>query len=252
MPAHPFSHAYIGLGLLDDASIQHHRDTWAAEYRDAAGDPYLVVYAGPSRVRIEEFDSGKRVALTADSTLLRAIGRHGQDALGGDMSRFWARVARTSSQVWIQLTPPEALAAYMPAIGLGRVSIPVSLDGTWCDPEPGPLARRIGRRPFMDDARVVPATLFRYIEGESRPRRERVTVRQASLPGLLLAEAVAAYYAANGRLRSIEWRPFMIPEPAERIGRAWKATIPALTPDGSVQCGYAIVEEETSATATPS
>jgi hypothetical protein len=104
----------------------------------------------------------------------------------------------------------------------------------------------------MDDARVVPATLFRYIEGESRPRRERVTVRQASLPGLLLAEAVAAYYAANGRLRSIEWRPFMIPEPAERIGRAWKATIPALTPDGSVQCGYAIVEEETSATATPS
>jgi hypothetical protein len=252
MPAHPFSHAYIGLGLLDDASIQRHRDTWAAEYRDAAGDPYLVIYAGPSRVRIEEFDSGNRVALTVDSTLHGAIGRHGHDALGGDMSRFWTRVARTSSQVWIQLTPPEVLAAYVPAIGLGRVSIPVPLDGTWCEPEPGPLARRLGYRPFIDDARMVPATLLRYVEGEARPRKEWVTLRQASLPGLVLAEAIAAYYAANGRLRSIEWRPFMIPEPADPTYRAWKATIPELTPDGGVQYGYAIVEDETSVAATPS
>ena len=250
MPAHPFNHAYIGLGLLDDASIRRHGDTWAAEYCDAAGDSYLLVHAAPSQVRIEEFDSGKRVALTVDSTLRDAIGRHGQDALGGDMSRFWARVSRTSSQVWIQLTPPEALAAYVPAIGLGRVSIPVPLDGAWCDPEPGPLARRLGFWPFVDGVREVSATLFRYIEGESRPRKERVTLRQASLPGLLLAEAVAAYYAANGRLRSIEWRPFMIPEPAERIGRAWKITIPSLTPDDGIQRGYAIVEDEISATTT--
>jgi hypothetical protein len=252
MPAHPFSHAYIGLGLLDDASIRQRGDRWAAEYRDAAGDPYLVVNVDPGRVRIEEFDSGKRVAMTADSTLLRAVGLHGQDALGGDMSRFWARVARSSSQVWIQLTPPEVLAAYVPAIGLGRVSIPVPLDGTWCDPEPGPLARRLGYRPLIDDARMVTATLLRYIEGEARPRRERVTLRQASLPGLLLAEAIGAFYAANGRLRSIEWRPFMIPEPADPIDRAWKATIPALTPDGGVQYGYAIVQDETSVAATPS
>jgi hypothetical protein len=250
MPAHPFRHAYIGLGLLEDASIRHHGDTWSAEYLDAAGDPYLVVNLSPIQVRIEEFDIGKRVALTVDSTLLGAIGRHGQDALGGEMSRFWARVARSSSEVWIQLTPPEVLAAYVPAVGIGRVSVPVPLDGTWRDPEPGPLARRLGFRPFVEDAREVPATMFRYVEREARPRRERVTLRQTSLPGLLLEEAIAAYYAVNGRLRSIEWRPFTIPEPAERIGRAWKATIPALTPDGGIQMGYAILEDETPATAT--
>ncbi len=245
MSEHPFTFDYIGLGLLDERSTIQHRDSWAAEYRDAAGDPYLVVYVGPRQVRIEEFDAGKRVGLTVDSTLLRAIGRHGQDALGGDMSRFWARVARTSSQVWIQLTPPDVVGAYVPAVGMGLVSVPSPVDGAWRQPEPGPLARLLGVRPFVDEGHVVPATMLRYVEGERHPREERVVLHQAIVPGILLSEAIAAYYAANGPLRSIEWRPFVIPEPAEHIGRAWHATIPVLCPDGGPQTGYAIIEDET-------
>lgn len=247
MQTHPFTHAYIGLGLLDEGSIQRHRESWAAEYRDAAGSPYLVVYVGPRQVRIEEFDAGKRVALTVDTTPLRAIGRHGQDALGGDMSRFWARVARTSSLVWIQLTPPDVVGAYVPAVGMGLVSVPLPVDGAWRQPDPGPLARLLGVRPFVDDGHVVPATMLRYVEGERQPREEHVVLHQAIVPGILLSEAIAAYYTANGPLRSIEWRPFVIPQPAERIGRVWEATIPVFTPDGVLQTGFAIIEDETAA-----
>jgi hypothetical protein len=117
MPDHPFTHAYIGLGLLDESSILRDGDAWAAEYRDAVGEPYVVVYAGPTLVKIVEFGGDKRVAVTLAPNFTRAIGMHGADALGGERSRFWVRVAASTPLAWVQIACPSARFSFVAGQG---------------------------------------------------------------------------------------------------------------------------------------
>ncbi len=55
MSLHPFTHAYLGLGLLDLGSIRHDGGTWTADYREG-DDPYLRLTLAPDHCRVEEFD----------------------------------------------------------------------------------------------------------------------------------------------------------------------------------------------------
>ena len=222
MPEHPFTFDYIGLGLLDEASIRRDHDRWAADYRDAAGDPYLVVHVGASRVRIEELDAGGRVALTVAPTITQAIGMHGADALGAERSRFWERVAASTPRAWIQTACPNACYTFIPAIGIGRLCLPLPHDVEWRPPEPGPIARRIGLRPFDDATEIGPATLTRFAGGGRNPERGPIRLVKVSLPGILVPEAAAACLNAHGPARSVEWRPFVRSVPSGRVAQRWQ------------------------------
>lgn len=241
MSQHPFLFDYVGLGLLDEESIRQDGTAWSAEYR-IAGEPYLQVLVAPGRVRISEFDNGDRVALTSATSLTQAIGMHGSSALEGDISRFWERVGRTAGRVWVQLSSPTARYSYVPAIGIGVLCIPMPLDVQWREPELGPLARRLSAPPFGVDRSVSDATLVRFVAGEAKPREERVRLHKASVLGILAAEAVEAYFAANGPLRSIEWRPFLLAEPVYPVSWGWQAPRAAVLADGAVQEGFSIIE----------
>jgi len=112
----------------------------------------------------------------------------------------------------------------------------------WRPPEPGPIARRIGFAPFSD-GQVRDATLLRSVQGDSRARRERIRLVHDTMPGVLVPEVVAAYLATYGPMRSIEWRPFVNAEPADRIDQGWQAPRPAVLSDGAIQTGFAIIED---------
>ena len=143
---HPFELPYVGLGLLDEASIRRDGDAWTADYR-SADEPYLTIRVEPDHVEVVEVEvDGERVATTFERTLTRAIGLHGSGALRGPVSRFWQRAADLPGafDAWVEVSIPRAQFAFVPAIGLGRLSIPWPTDVPWRTPEPGPIARRIG------------------------------------------------------------------------------------------------------------
>ena len=204
MPEHPFTFDYIGLGLLDEASIRRENDSWAADYGDAAGSPYLTVHVGPSRIRIEELDAGGRVALTVAPTITQAIGMHGSDALGDERSRFWERVAASTPLAWVETAFSNARYSFIPAIGIGQLCLPLPADVEWRAPEPGPIARRIGFHPFDDAVEIGPAKLTRFADGRQNPEQEPIRLVKVSLPGILVPEAVAACFNAHGPARSLE------------------------------------------------
>jgi len=241
-PAHPFDLPYVGLGLLDEASIRREDDTWTADYT-IGNQPYLTIWIAPGRVEIDESEGGAIVVRTFGQTLTRAIGLHGADALGGEISRFWRRLAAIAGSVWVQLSPPDDFRfSYIPAIGLGRLCVPSPIGVPWLAPEPGPLARRLGFRPFdaSDPGVMVSARLLRSVAGASEPRVERVRFHGDDLPAILIPETVAAPYAANGPPRAIEWRPFVNPAPADWATQHWYAPVPSLLPDGEVLVGFAL------------
>ena len=243
MPDHPFTHAYIGLGLLDESSINRRRDIWRAEYRDAMGQPYLVVRVLKDHVRLEEFDAGKRVAMSVGPTLSRTIMIHGQGALGGVGSRFWLRIVRDLGNVWVQVSSADVTDGFIPAIAIGTLSIPLPGGMRWFPPEPGPIARSIGLAPFDEATHVMTGTLVRSIEGRA-PSLQRVLVIRASMPGILIAEAAATYFEAYGHLRSIEWRPYVLPTPVDDVNRSWSIGPVALR-DGALMTGFAVIVDPT-------
>lgn len=243
MPEHPFTFDYIGLGLLDDASIRRDRDGWAADYREAAGDPYLTVHVGPTRVRIEEFDAGRPVAVTIAPTITQAIGMHGADALGEERSRFWERVAALTPLAWVQTACPDARYSFIPAIGIGQLCLPLPADLDWRPPEPGPIARRIGQATFDDTFEVVPATLVRFIDRGRSSSRERIKVMKVAILGILVAEAVDALLEAHGPTRSVEWRPFVRSEPATRVAQLWHPRGEPSAEDEPDFAAFSIVED---------
>lgn len=241
MPDHPFTHAYIGLGLLDESSIKQRRDIWRAEYPDAMGKPYLVVRVLKDHVRLEEFDAGKRVAMSVGPTLSRTIMIHGQGALGGDCSRFWFRIVRDLGNVWVQVSSADVGFGFIPAISIGTLSIPLPGGLRWFPPRPGPIARRIGLTPFEDSAQVMTGTLLRSIGGAA-PSVQRVSVVRASMPGILIAEAAATYFEMYGDLRSIEWRPYVLPAPAGDVSRSWSIH-PVAMDDGTFMTGFTVITD---------
>lgn len=242
MPEHPFTFDYIGLGLLDEESIARHHDSWAAEYRDAAGDPYLVVYVGPSRVRIEEYGHGRRVASTVGPKLTEAIGSHGGDALEGERSRFWERVSARAPGARVQLNCRDARFSFVPAIGIGQLCLPLPEDVPWRPPAPGRTARRIGLRPFEDAVEVRPATLARLVEGSWTLNREPIRLVKVSLSGILVPEAIDALLAAYGPTRSDEWRPFVRTNLVGRVAQIWRRPEGASAAGESGMAAFSIVE----------
>jgi len=242
---HPFTHRYIGLGLLDEASVRRDGDAWTAEYPDQRGDPYLRVrIVADGHATLEETDEdGRRVATTVGRSMAEAIGRHGAYALG-EVSPFWIRVLRHGAQAWIALTIPEIRYSFIPAIAIGGLYVPVPLDRPWVEPVPGPVALRIGLPPSGDPPGPRGATLLRFVAGEDEPREERIRLARYSLPGILVTETVGALYAANGPLRSIEWRPFVLPQPVDRVGQLWHTPRPTRLSDGALLNGFGILEDE--------
>lgn len=241
-PAHPFDLPYVGLGLLDEASIRRDGDAWTAEYR-IGDEPYLAIRVAPGRVEIQETEGGRMVARTIEQTLNRAVGLHGQGALTGDISRFWNRAAERADMAWVQLSPRDIQFTFIPAIGMGRLCVPSPFDALWTAPEAGPLARRLGFEPFAGPECVRGATLLRSVVEEAEARVERVRLHLDTIPGILLAETVEALYAANGPLRAIEWRPFVLHEPLDRVAQTWPGPRPTRLPDGATMVGFALVED---------
>ena len=189
--------------------------TWTADYL-IGDEPYLTIRIAPDRVEVVEFDdAGDRVATTVESTLTRAIGVHGGGALGGQVSRFWQRawVLAGWFQVWVEVSIPGVRFAFVPAIGLGRLTVPCPLAVPWRAPEPGPIARRIGAVPFDEPDGLVRATMYRTYLDRSEVVSDPIWLHTTTIQGILLAETVAAVYAANGPLRSVAWRPFVENEP---------------------------------------
>ena len=245
-PIHPFRLPYVGLGLLDESSIRREGDAWTADYR-IGNEPYLTIRVAPDGVEIDEVEDGALVATTRGPTIDRAIGMHGEGALAGEISRFWRRLVERAGPVWVQLTVPgDVRYSFVPAIGLGRLCVPSPIDVRWVTPEPGPLARRVGFRPFdpADPDTTTSAQLVRLVDGEPEPRFEEVRLHGTDLPGILVTETVAALYAANGPLRGIEWRPFVNPAPADWTAQNWWGPRPSLLPDGGLLVGFALVLDE--------
>ena len=241
---HPFVHAYVGLGLLEESSIRHDGETWTADYR-IGDEPYLAIRIGPHAVEIVEFDrAGAELATTRESTLTRAIGVHGAGALTGESSRFWLRAMVHAPGVWVQLSCPEARFSFVPAIALGRLSVPSPLDVPWQRPKPGPIARRLGFVPFDEPDAASHAVLIRSYRGRDEPVIEPIRLHRTTIPGILLAETVDALYAANGPLKGIEWRPFLENEPAGPVARSWPSPPSSGRPGQPALTGYAILEEQ--------
>lgn len=243
MPEYPFTFDYIGLGLLDEASIRRDHDGWAADYRDAAGSPYLKIHLGASRVRIEEFDTGRRVALTVAPSITQAIGMHGSDALGQERSRFWERVAASTPLAWVQTACSDGRYSFIPAMGIGRLCLPLPADVDWHAPGPGPIARRIGLRPLDDAVEIGSATLMRFAGGGRNPVREPIRLVKVSLPGMLVPEAVAACLTAYGPALSVEWGPFVRCGPATRVVRLWQPRREVSAEDKAGVEAFSIVED---------
>jgi len=250
MSEHPFNFDYIGLGLLDEGSIQRHRESWAAEYRAAAGDPYLVIYVGPRRVRIEEFDAGKRVAATVAPKLTQAIAMHGGDALGGDHSRFWERVSASTPSARVQTACPNVRFSFVPAMGIGQLCLPLPADVAWHAPAPGPIARRIGLAAFNRTAEIGYATLRRLVNGAWSQELERIQLVKAEIPGILVAETVRSCLDAYGPTRSAEWRPFVRSEPSSRVSQLWQPRGRPLSEGEPGLEAFSIVEDAPAAIAT--
>jgi hypothetical protein len=219
MPSHPFVFPYVGLGLLDEASIRHVRDAWTADYPDAAGQPYLRLTIRPGRTRIEEFESdGKPIAVTDETTLTRAIGRHGGDALDGHVSRFWFRAIHGATTIWTPLAC-DADYAFVPAIGLATVHLPMPI-GEILPPIPtGPLATRVG---LGYGAEPLPRSglILRWASGKVVPKPEPVSLRSFTVPGILLEELAAGLQAVRPT-PAIEWRPFADTTQSATIAARW-------------------------------
>jgi hypothetical protein len=243
MPAHPFTLPYIGLGLLDEPSIRRDGEIWTAEYPDTSGRPYLVARIHADHVRLEEFEDGKRVDMTAGGTLASAIGQHGKGALLGEASRFWLRVVRDLSNVWVQISGADVRYGFVPAIGLAELTIPLPGGMRWIPPTPGPIANRIGLNPFDETTEVMTGTLLRTIREEPTPRVQAIKVVKATMPGILIPEAAEAYFEAFGGLRSIEWRPYVLPAPDRNVSRSWQSIQPVTYRDGSTLTGFAVIAD---------
>jgi hypothetical protein len=218
---HPFRHTYIGLGLRDDASIVRDGDTWQADYTDD-GEPYLRIRIGPgARAEVVAFDAeGGVAARTIGPSLGAAIGQHATwYALAGEaeerldgavVTRFWRTVAFRTPGVWVDLAPRDEVYAFVPAIGIGMLTVPVPPGERLRIPEPGPVARRIGLDPYAEPFGPVRGELRRWFVGLDEPETEPVRLYRWSVPGILVGELVEGIRAANGPLRAIEWRPFLI------------------------------------------
>jgi hypothetical protein len=224
-PWHPFEFPYVGLGLLDEASIRREGDDWTAEYR-ADGEPYLALRVTPDLAQVVEIDEdGDRVATTTERTLVRALGLHAGSAVRGLPSRFWTRARSLAGwfDVWVDVSLPRAEFAFVPAFGLGRLSVPSALDVPWLAPEPGPIARRIGAVPFDEPDTMVRATMHRTFLRRPDVVSESIRLFTTTIPGILLPETIAALHEANGRHESVAWRPFVENQPVGPVARSWLA-----------------------------
>ena len=123
---------------------------------------------------------------------------------------------------WVQTACPNVRYSFIPAIGIGQLCLPLPAGVDWRPPEPGPIARRIGLRPFDDAVEIGPATLTRFAGGGRNPEREPIRLVKVSLPGILVPEAVAACLNAHGPARSVEWRPFVRSVPSGRVAQRWQ------------------------------
>ena len=242
MSSHPFTHSYLGLGLLDPDSIHRVGRTWAAEYRDGE-EPYLRLTVGPNRCRVEEFDeTGTRVAMSGGPNQGIALTAHARGAVDGtrDLSRFWLRVLRHGPPVYITLQS-DTVMAYVPAFGIGLLRVPIPPGRTWVEPEPTPIEQRVGtagRDPFGPRTGI----LLRWYAGRPAPTELRIRILQYLVTGIVVNEFARAIEAANP-LQAIEWRPFVEIEPEKTVGRRWGVTERWQEhPEGRL-LGFAIIEE---------
>jgi len=215
MSTHPFF-PYLGLGLLDEASIRRDASRWNAQYLDA-GSRHLQVTVhepGPSNghgsALIKEFSpSGDHIATSLGRDLHAAIAQHATTLLTERPCRLWDRVGELTPSVYIPLQVEQPVMGFVPAMAIGWVCIPSPLDAPWLEPTPGPLARHLGLTYACDPFGPRFATLLRATDASEASHRERVRLREYDLPAILVPEFAKALQEARGPLTSLEWRPVL-------------------------------------------
>ena len=90
------------------------------------------------------------------------------------------------------------------------LTVPVPPDESLRIPEPGPVARRIGLDPYAEPFGPVRGELLRWFVGLDESEAVPVRLYRWTVPGILVGELVERIRAANGPLRSIEWRPYLL------------------------------------------
>jgi hypothetical protein len=219
MSSHPFVFPYIGLGLRDDASIRRLDGAWHADYPDADGRPYLRLAVTDDETTIEEIDEDGRVAaITAATSLADAIGRHGSDALPGDVSRFWFRAIHGAISIWTPLAC-RADYAFVPALGLARVHLPMPTGSTLPPLRVGALAARLSLA-YGADPIPRPGLLLRWGAGRILPTPEPISLHDFVVPGILLEELATALRSVR-KTPSIEWRPFADTTQSTTVHSLW-------------------------------
>lgn len=247
---HPFGDLpYLGLGLLDPASIRHDpaTDAWSADYPDQWGRPCLQVTIGPRGYDIVELgENGARLRLAHGHDLEIAVQHYALGALGGKISSFWKRLGPHVQSIWLLISGAgEHLTAFCPAVGIVEVRIPTPVKAPWTEPGPTPMELRLGLAPMIDPIGPRHGSLLRwYADAPDVPRIARVRVRQYAMPAILLPDFSLALRAAMGPLTAIEWRPIGWTQPTLRLGQAWD--VPERwqdRPDGRL-VHYALVEDD--------
>lgn len=223
----PAPFPYIGLGLLDESSVEHHAGGWSARYLDQNGHLYLEVEVGAERAELREFDvDGKLTLHTWRESLQAAVLQHALVALDGNPSPLLRRLSQTGP---LPVFIPGALSAeelhftFCPAMAIVRVVVPTPLGAPLSAPLPGPVARRLGISTDEDAGSPRPGALFRFRPGEPSPRPEPIDLHVFSKPAILVPDLAFAIKAANRPLTSAEWRPYLEVDLSGRSARSWPA-----------------------------
>jgi hypothetical protein len=220
MPSHPFVYPYVGLGLLKEESIRQAGDRSHADYLDESGAPYLCALVAENETKLTEYDAdGKEMTTTVASTLNDAIVRYGVATHRLLPSPFWLRLFLRDGRAWTRISQFVAPTIYVPAVAMATLRIPVAPSRPWRTPPPTALAQTLGLADRISFT-PRPARLFRQWRGRE-PEVEKIEIREATFPAILLPGIIGAVLEAMGMTPAIEWRPYVEPDPSVDLLKRW-------------------------------
>jgi hypothetical protein len=249
MPDHPFTYPYIGLGVLDEASIVLDRNTWRARYVDTAG----ILYA---EVQVSEIDGHVQVTGYHADGMRGGIGT-GRDlreavlyfALGeissdGRPAPIAKRLAAMNPRVFVflDLEDPDTKLAVAPGVALYQVLVPRPIDAPLPPIEPGPLSRLAGYGAEEDEDSPFPGVLVRTfaVDGEEGTVHHPILIHSFTRPPLVIPELGPAIWALAPNQECMEWRPWLEQPGRKAFARMWPAPMQTVRGDGLTLRSYSV------------